>query len=206
MWFIGWAVVMGCPTPVDTQPGAVGDADYSPVPRPVEATARSGQIQVQQSPERMVAAPRVEMVEAQAHIRAGHHTTYSGEIICAGCEGPFQVRVQAFITPSAGREGAANLKPPTCSVGAHGANVKFPAIVVDRPGPFTIAIPWHGAPVVIEVVEDKNGDGVPSPGERLTVVHEDGAISGREDKSGIRVNFDSTPMIHPDQVMADMEY
>ena len=206
-WLCLMGVLVGCPTPIEDpaeRPGSASpQAAYTPIQGDISTTAQSGQIRVIESPEKMIAAPKTQMLEAQARIRAGHHTTFSGEIVCSGCTGPFQVRVQAFITPRSGRDGDENLKPPTCSVGSHGANVEFPGIVVAKPGSFTIAIPWHGAPVVIEVVEDKNGDGMPSPGERLTVVHEDGAISGREDKSGIRVDFDATPMIDPGQVQAD---
>jgi hypothetical protein len=82
--------------------------------------------------------------------------------------------------------------------------VEFPGITLESAGPFDIAIPWHGGPVVIEAVEDLNSDGLPSPGERMTVVHEDGAISGRESRSGFIVNFDSTPMNNPELVKSDM--
>jgi hypothetical protein len=204
IWWIGWGMVAGCPTPVDTSLSEAAQGAYSPLGATAETQPPSGQIRIQEHPEKLVVVSKLEEAEAQLRIRAGHHTVFTGEIICTGCPGPFYVQVQAFITPRAGRSDNENLAPPTCSVGSHGADVQFPGIRLESAGPFDIAIPWHGRPVVIEVVEDQNSDGLPSPGERLTVVHEDGAISGRESRSGIIVDFDSTPMNNPEQVRSDM--
>ena len=80
-------------------------------------------------------------------------------------------------------------------MGGHGADVRFPPVVVDKPGPFEIAFPWHGYPVVIEVLQDKNSDGQPQPGEPFAVLHEGGALMGNEDRRGLVVDFDNAPQM-----------
>jgi hypothetical protein len=135
----------------------------------------------------------------QKLIRAEHHTVFSGTLKCADCSGPFLVKVAAFIRPtptaqvSIGEGG--DPQPPTCGVGGHGADVRFPPIIVEQDGPFEIAFPWHGYPVVVEVLHDKNGDGQPQLGEPFAVLHEGGALMGNEDRDGLVVDFNKAPQM-----------
>ncbi len=191
--------LVGCPTPVSTtQTPQMGTAtaDYSPVPKNTEARARMGQAEVIDVGEVIVPVSQAAGQRAQADIRAGHHSTYSGTIVCTGCPGPFMIKVSQFVNPSPDDPRQAQADgpmPPTCGVGTHGANIRFPPVVVQSTGPFAISTPWHGGQVVIEVTEDTDGNGAPSPGERFVVLHEGGRISGREDRAGLVVNMDQAP-------------
>jgi hypothetical protein len=181
----------GCPTPIENT-----TADYSPVPTNTDARARTGQSKVIALKEVVMPTSAEESERAQAQIRAGHHSTYSGRIECSGCSGPFLVTVAQFVNPSpddARLSAETNPMPPTCGVGTHGADLLFPPVLVFEPGPFEIVAPWHGGAVVIEVIEDTDGNAVPSPNERFVVLHDDGGISGREDRSGLVINLDSAP-------------
>jgi hypothetical protein len=192
----------GCPTPIHeptlqaqvTESGSV--TAYSPLEKNTEPKANTGQAEVIDVGELIVPINTERSRQAQAKIRAGHHRLYSGEIICNGCRGPFVVKITHFVNPSGDDPRQAQSDgptAPTCGVGTHGANVRFPPILVASPGSFEIATPWHGGAVVLEVVEDKDGNGVPSAGEPFVVLHEDGGISGREDRAGLVVDMDKAP-------------
>lgn len=196
------SVLGGCPTPVSkteapqAQQTTTAVAAYSPLPKNTDTRARMGQAEVIDVGEVVVPVSQAEGQRAQADIRAGHHSTYSGTIVCTGCPGPFMVKVTQFVNPSPDDPRQAQADgpmPPTCGVGTHGANLRFPPIIVRQPGPFEISTPWHGGQVVLEVTEDTDNNGAPSPGERFVVLHEGGRISGREDRSGLMVNMDQAP-------------
>jgi hypothetical protein len=67
--------------------------------------------------------------------------------------------------------------------------------LVERPGAFEFAFPWHGYPVVLEVHEDLDQDGNAEIGERFAVLHEGGALMGNEDMDGLGVDFDQAPQM-----------
>ena len=201
-------LMLGCPETVqtETQPAQNSEAVYSPMDGGPPAEALMGQTQVTALPEKVQPASQKTSEAQQAQIRAGHHTTFSGELRCDGCTGPFVVKVAAFIQPTPTAqvtipEGGAP-QPPTCGVGGHGADVRFPPIWVERPGPFEIAFPWHGYPVVIEVLHDKNGDGQPQPGEPFAVLHDGGALMGNESRDGLVVDFNKAPQMVGDGTAA----
>ena len=135
----------------------------------------------------------------QERVRAGHHTVFSGTVVCKGCSGPFVLKVGAFVRPSptasSDQSNGGTPQAPSCGVGGHGADVRFPPIIVEKPGPFEIAFPWHGYPVVVEVHEDSDRDGSPDIGERFAVLHEGGALMGNEDLSGLEINLDQAPQM-----------
>jgi hypothetical protein len=170
---------------------------YSPIGGEEPLQARMGQTTMQDAPETVIATSKARGEQMQADIRKGHHSLFSGVIRCKECTGPFIVRVMAFVKPSPTAavkiEDGAPPQPPTCGVGGHGSDIRFPPVIVETAGPFEIAFPWHGYPVVIEVHEDINGDGRPTPGEGFTVLHEGGALMGNEDRSGLVVDIDVAP-------------
>ena len=168
-----------------------------------------GQTTVSELPEPVPSASKAYTEGEQKKIRAQHHTVFKGEVRCPGCAGPFILKVAAFIqpTPTAqvniGEGGEA--QPPTCGVGGHGADVRFPPIVVDTPGPFDYAFPWHGYPVVVEVVHDKNGNGQPEPGEPFAVLHDGGGLMGNEDREGLIIDFAKAPQMVGDGKAAPVQ-
>ncbi|MGB0640305.1 MAG: hypothetical protein ACPGTU_13270 [Myxococcota bacterium] len=203
MILISLLMVVGCPQPVSTNSPSASSTDgsqsvsYSPVAGEEALEARMGQTTMQVAPETVIATSKSLGEKMQAEIRSGHHSMFSGKILCSTCSGPFIVKIMAFVKPSPTAavtiEDGGAPQPPTCGVGGHGSDVRFPPIIVDKPGPFEIAFPWHGYPVVIEVHQDSNGDGRPTPGEPFTVLHEGGALMGNEDRSGLVVDMDAAP-------------
>jgi hypothetical protein len=175
----------------------------------VPLEARMGQTVVPDQPGGQSSVTAAQAAAHQERIRAGHHTVFSGNVVCDGCKGPFILKVGAFVRPSptasSDQSKGGTPQAPACGVGGHGADVRFPPIVVSQPGPFEIAFPWHGYPVVIEVHEDSNGDGSPGIGERFAVLHEGGALMGNEDQSGLRVNLDRAPQMVGDGSAAPVD-
>ena len=130
--FFPMALMFGCPETVQTeqQPTENNEAVYSPMDGGPPAEALMGQTEVTALPEKVQPANQKTSETQQAQMRAGHHTTFSGELRCDGCTGPFVVKVAAFIQPTPTAqvtipEGGAP-QPPTCGVGGHGADVRFP--------------------------------------------------------------------------------
>ncbi|MEC8191965.1 MAG: hypothetical protein VX944_00015 [Myxococcota bacterium] len=193
---------LGCPQPVEQSAAPASTTAavaYSPISTDVPLEARMGQTVVSDQPGGTSSITAKQADELQAKIRAGHHTVFSGEVVCSGCTGPFILKVGAFVRPSptasSDQSNGGTPQAPACGVGGHGADVRFPPIVVAKPGPFEIAFPWHGYPVVVEVHEDSNGDGTPGLGERFAVLHEGGALMGNEDQTGLEVNLDRAPQM-----------
>jgi hypothetical protein len=195
------AVLVGCPQPIPTSvESPKGEAAaYSPVDQTLPPGARMGQTIMTQPPAPAPAVTSEWSESTQKAIRAGHHTVFKGEIRCEQCTGPFIVKVGAFVRPSptanADQSNGGTPQAPTCGVGGHGADVRFPPVLVERPGAFDFAFPWHGYPVVLEVHEDSDQDGHAEVGERFAVLHEGGALMGNEDMDGLVVDFDQAPQM-----------
>lgn len=192
---------MGCPQSTDDAPQSTNAsvAEYSPVSTDVPLEARMGQTVISDQPGGKSSISVSQAAALQERVRAGHHTVFSGTVVCKGCAGPFVLKVGAFVRPSptasSDQSNGGTPQAPSCGVGGHGADVRFPPIVVEKPGPFEIAFPWHGYPVVVEVHEDSNRDGSPDIGERFAVLHEGGALMGNEDLSGLEINLDQAPQM-----------
>lgn len=201
-------LLAGCPQPVSvtTATPEGSQASYSPLDGGPPPEALMGQTLVTEVTESVGRATKAQTEAMQQQIRAGHHTLFTGALKCGGCSGPFLVKVAAFIRPTPTAQvtigEGGDPQPPTCGVGGHGADVRFPPVIVDQPGPFEIAFPWHGYPVVVEVLHDKNGDGQPQPGEPFAVLHEGGALMGNEDRDGLVVDFDKAPQMVGDGAAA----
>ena len=201
MTFLSIWMLTGCPQPVPTseEPPEGTQATYSPLDGGPPPEALMGQTKVTALPEPVPTATKAYTEGEQARIKKEHHTVFAGTLNCEGCSGPFIVKIGAFINPTPTAQATigegGDPQPPTCGVGGHGADVRFPPVVVDKPGPFEIAFPWHGYPVVIEVLHDKNSDGQPQPGEPFAVLHEGGALMGNEDRRGLVVDFDNAPQM-----------
>ena len=193
--------IMGCPQSTDDAPQSTNAsvAEYSPVSTDVPLEARMGQTVISDQPGGKSSINASQAAALQERVRAGHHTVFSGTVVCKGCSGPFVLKVGAFVRPSptasSDQSNGGTPQAPSCGVGGHGADVRFPPIVVEKPGPFEIAFPWHGYPVVVEVHEDSNRDGSPDIGERFAVLHEGGALMGNEDLSDLEINLDQAPQM-----------
>jgi len=202
-------LLAGCPTPPSDGVGAGGDPGgtvgggggggggtvgedgvAAPVPSEVNGEAKAGAFVITELPAEMKNRPadgdQPNSEEAQAKIRAGDHVTMEGQILCADCKGQLVVNVAPFVEPSdaapSGPDGA-----PTAAPGSEG--VEFAPVVVKSAGAFQIAVPKHAGKVVLEVIDDVDGNGLPSPGERLAVLHEQGRLVANKNHSGLKVDF-----------------
>ena len=201
----------GCPTPPDggTQggptnappaggevppppPGAGADG-AQPVESPPEAdpSSSSGTYVVTQLPGDDVAPPEGSQPtseQAQAAIKSTDHVIFTGEIKCTDCSGNMLVKVSPFVQPTEGDPagagkaiepaGETDFKPPSFETG---------------PGPFTMAVPRYKGKVVLEVLDDRDGNGHPSRGEKFTVLHNQGEITAGKNQSGLIIDFSGLP-------------
>lgn len=122
----------------------------------------------------------------QATIKAGDHVIFKGEIICSDCSSSLLIKVAPFVQPSdepgqgeAGPQDDSEFKPPPFEVGG--------------PGPFTMAVPRYPGKVVLEVLDDRDGNGLPSRGEKFTVLHDMGKITAGKNQSGLKIDFSAFP-------------
>jgi len=197
--------LLGCPTPPDggttggNQPNAggaptpapsIGATDGAqPVEKPDEADpdAKGGTYVVNEVhiDDSLDAAGQPTSEEAQKEIKAGDHVTFKGEIICPDCTSALVITVAPFVPPSdkafeAGKAPAeSDFKPPPYQVG--GA------------GPFTMAVPKYAGQVVLEVLDDRDGNGRPSKGEKFTVLHEMGKLTAGKNMSDLKIVFSALP-------------
>ena len=202
----------GCPTPPDggnqagsnNNPGAGGGGDMPPPPPggtageggtpildPPEAdpNATVGTYVVTQLPNDEPAPPEGDQptsAQVQASIKAGDHVIFKGEIICDDCSSSLLIKVAPFVQPSddpdqgaTGPQGDSGFQPPAFEVGG--------------PGPFTMAVPKYPGKVVLEVLDDRDGNGHPSRGEKFTVLHDMGKITAGKNQSGLKIDFSSLP-------------
>ena len=196
----------GCPTPPDgatqgggnNNPGAGGD-----MPPPMQGgTAGEGGMSAQDFPEADPNAtvgtyvvtnlpndepPPAEgdqptSAQAQASIRANDHVIFKGEIICDDCSASLLIKVAPFVPPSD--------EPGNGATGPQGdSGFQPPAFEVGGPGPFTMAVPKYTGKVVLEVLDDRDGNGHPSRGEKFTVLHDMGKITAGKNQSGLKIDF-----------------
>ena len=204
--------LLGCPTPPDggTQggpvnaPAAGGGGDAPPPPQgagadggpPVESppeadpNAASGTYVVTQLPTDEAAPPEGDQPtseQAQAAIKASDHVLFKGEIKCDDCSGNMLVKVAPFVQPTEDDPEAGKAVEPADESGFQ------PPAFETSPGPFTMAVPRYRGKVVLEVLDDRDGNGSPSRGEKFTVLHNQGKITAGKNQSGLVVDFSGLP-------------
>ncbi len=116
---------------------------------------------------------------------AGKGVKVSGELVCEGCAGKLLVRV---LPP-----------PPDEAGGGEGELRLITSRSFDAPGAFEILVPADEKSVVLQVVDDANSDGRPSPGERMGMPV-DGPVKVDGPVSGIRLEvgkFPEAPAVDP---------
>ncbi len=196
----------GCPTPPDggttgggPQPSAgggptpapsVGSTDgVEPVENPDEAdpNATVGTYVVNEVhiDEDLSEADQPTSEEAQKEIKAGDHVIFSGEIICTDCTSALVITVAPFVPPT--EEAVGTAKAPSES-GFRPAPYRVGGV-----GTFSMAVPKYAGQVVLEVLDDRDGNGRPSKGEKFTVLHEMGKLTAAKNLSGLKIDFSSLP-------------
>jgi len=201
--------IFGCPTPPDGGTTGGGNnnqpAGGSPPPPPM-ASGASGGVQPVQNPGDVddqalagtytvasVPSDEVPMPddiqptsdEAQALVKSGDHVTFSGQVICSDCSNALVLRVAPFVQPS--EEGQE--PDPVAS------NDEFrpPPFQLSGAGAFSMAVPKYAGKVVLEVLDDRDGNGRPSQGEKFTVLHRQGTLTAGKNQSGLKVDFSALP-------------
>ena len=181
-------LMVGCPEPVDEatpqteNPGAPGgpgapSGEMSSAPldggpgeagpggptdgssgTPGQMTAPTGSMDVAAAPPTLGTfagnLPDGELKAAYTQAELTTGAVISGTLHCDGCSGQLLVRV---------------LPPPPSSptLSAPGTNLQLiTQASFDAAGPYELRVP-DGEPVVLQVVDDANGDGFPSQGERM---------------------------------------
>jgi len=201
-------VLVGCPTPPDggstsNNPGgggggappppptmAGGPDGAQPVANPDEADpgAAAGTYVVNEAQlgEDLTEIDQPSSSEAQAEIKKGDHVTFAGEIVCSDCSSSLVITVAPFVPPSETNNGTAG--EPTDEL-----DFRPPPFEAGSPGPFSMAVPKYNGKVVLEVLDDRDGNGRPSKGEKFTVLHKMGEISAAKNQSGLTIDFSALP-------------
>jgi hypothetical protein len=200
-------LIAGCPTPPESSvgggapsgqaPGGGGGQGgvVAPTPAEVDTTAKSGAFVITALPDEMKNRPadgdQLTPEAAQAKVLAGDHITIKGQIVCSDCQGQLVVSVAPFVEPSDSEPAGPDEGIPVDEA------MEFAPVVVRSVGSFEIAVPRHDGKVVLEVIDDVDGNGLPSPGERLAVVHRQGKLIANKNHVGLKVDFGQnlpTPM------------
>ena len=201
--------LLGCPTPPtsgttapNNQPaagspppppmaGSDGGGNIQPVENPGEVNdnAQVGTYTVANVPNEAEPVPDGTQTpssdEAQAEIKSGDHVFFSGEIICSDCSSALVLRVAPFVTPT--DDGL----PANENFGEN--EFSPPPYLLKGAGSFSMAVPKYSGKVVLEVLDDRDGNGRPSQGEKFTVLHRQGTLTAGKNQSGLKVDFSALP-------------
>ena len=109
----------------------------------------------------------------QEQVKETEHVTFSGEATCDDCEGALLLRVVKFLGPNDN----------------HSENNLITESTVNA-GEYSISVPKDNTPVALELLVDKDGNGLPSAGEYFAVIEMAGALIPTADKKGL--DLDST--------------
>lgn len=109
----------------------------------------------------------------QEQVKENDHVTFTGTATCDTCEGDLILRVVKFLGPNDN----------------HSENNLITEKSIET-GDFSITVPEDSTPVALELLVDKDGNGIPSAGEYFAVVEMAGALIPSKDKSGL--DLDST--------------
>lgn len=113
----------------------------------------------------------------QAELADG--ATISGTLVCADCKGSLLVRV---------------LPPPPDQGGAEEGIVLITTKSFDAAGEFSIKVPKDRPSVVLQIVEDADGDGKPSAGERMGIPV-DGPVTVQAEVTGVTLEVGVFPQM-----------
>jgi hypothetical protein len=200
--------LLGCPTPPES--GTVGGnnnqpAGGSPNPPPM-VSGGSNDVQPVQEPgdvdDKATAAtytvtsiPNDELPvpddvqpdsEAdQAEVKAGEHVLFTGEVICTDCSGTLVLRVAPFVPPTDDGSAPGNKDMEN--------DFQPPPYRLKGAGKFSMAVPTFDGKVVLEVLDDRDGNGRPSQGEKFTVLHLQGTLTAAKNQSGLKIDFSALP-------------
>ena len=105
--------------------------------------------------------------------------TISGLLVCAECDAPLLVRV---------------LPPPPDQGGSDEGIILITAKSFDAPGEFALKVPKDRSKVVLQIVEDADGNGKPSAGERMGIPV-DGPVSVDGDVAGVKLEVGVFPQM-----------
>ena len=100
------------------------------------------------------AIPDADLVAKYTQDELADGATISGTLVCADCKGSLLVRV---------------LPPPPDQGGSDEGIVLITSKTFEQAGAFTINVPKDRPKVVLQIVEDADGDGKPSAGERMGI-------------------------------------
>ena len=203
--------LFGCPTPPDggtsagggnNQPaggaappppmagGGGGGGNVQPVQNPgdVDTTAVKGTYTVANVPadeQPIPADMQPSSEEAQEQVKSGDHVFFSGEVACSDCSSALVLRVAPFVQPS--EDGNA----PTNEMSD--GDFRPPPYTLKGAGSFSMAVPKYSGKVVLEVLDDRDGNGRPSQGEKFTVLHRQGTLTAGKNQTGLKVDFSALP-------------
>ena len=198
------AVVTGCPEPVpqgakngqgQSQGGGAGGVTPPPkgdgAPTGGEGGAPVGDPEGQASAQGAVpvigtfagepSEASLEPLVTQDDIDDG--VTIAGTISCADCVGKLLLRVLPP-PPESGDDGADKIQLVTFKL-------------FDSAGPFSIKVPKGTGKVVLQVIDDSNGDGIPTSGERMGMPT-DGPVAVGSGLKGVSLAVGSFPSM-PEQ-------
>jgi len=168
--------------------GASGDVQPVQNPGDVDAKALTGTYTVASVPGDELPVPadtQPSSDEAQAQVKAGDHVFFTGEVICTDCSDALVLRVAPFVTPS--DDG----KEPNDEV--NDDDFQPPPYQLKGAGSFSMAVPKYAGKVVLEVLDDRDGNGRPSQGEKFTVLHRQGTLNAGQNQSDLKVDFSALP-------------
>ena len=179
---------MGGPPPKDGEDAASGQGDMQKgdgtevaKDEGLDGTPAEQPVQEEPSPVNDSLLIRVERVASkgvkplhnQDDLASVDHVTFSGTAKCDECEGPLILRAMYFL-------GAGDV---------HSENNLVTEKKIEA-GEFSILLPKGDKPVALELLVDKNEDGLPSGGEYFAVIEMAGKLIPTEDQKGL--GLDST--------------
>lgn len=116
--------------------------------------------------------------ETVRKMEADKFVVFRGEAKCSGCSGDLILRAVPYFAPDG--------EPP------EGVPSTLTHMKIDGPGAFEFAVPDRDVNVVIELLVDKNKDGMPSKGERFAVLENRGGFSTKKPMSGLVIDASSS--------------
>ena len=177
----------GSPPPPPMASGAGNDVQPVQDPGDVDTKAAAGTYTVAGVPKDELPQPddiQPDSDEAQSQIKEGDHVMFTGEIVCSDCSGTLVLRIAPFVPPS--EDGQPGSQVPL-------DDFRPPPFQLPGAGPFNMAVPKYDGKVVLEVLDDRDGNGRPSQGEKFTVLHRQGTLTAGKNQSGLKVDFSALP-------------
>ena len=182
----------GAPAPAPVVGGAAQDVQPVTDPGVADPDATAGTFTIGEVPKDLQEVPadaeQPTVEDSQALVMSGDHVFFSGEILCTDCSGSLVVKVAPFVTPD-----DADSEAPGAQGVPPAGDFQAPPYTMKGTGPFKMAVPKYAGKVVIEVLDDRDGNGRPSKGEKFTVLHDMGRITADRNQTGLKVDFSSLP-------------